>query len=376
MVVHGPERTKITLVCSINSRSSFFIIIDSLSTKKAMAILNHCLSVTSTATPISPDSATPPVPDPRQTKILLPKKKPMKWSTGVAPGEYGGPPTTTKLRKYWGGEDDPLTSDDFIWNREFMDRMKKLIQDPDSSTQATTVQEKPSGFLSLNRVMTLDSLEVDFSKELTAAPAPAQPKIEPVEAPAQSASSTRIKWKLAPTRREQDKWDRATKAATGGSEVMFRELRHSREDPKVLAEQYRKQYFKLKKRLQFLTLGLGGVGLVSAYVSYSPEIAASYGVGLLGSVAYMRMLGSSVDSMADGARGLLKGAIGQPRLLVPVVLVMIFNRWNGLVVPQYGFMQLELIPMLVGFFTYKIATFIQAIEEALPVAEKTDTSSS
>lgn len=47
-----------------------------------------------------------------------------------------------------------------------------------------------------------------------------------------------------------------------------------------------------------------------------------------------------------------------------------------LVVPQYGFMQLELIPMLVGFFTYKIATFIQAIEEALPVAEKTDTSSS
>lgn len=25
------------------------------------------------------------------------------------------------------------------------------------------------------------------------------------------------KWKLAPTRREQEKWDKATKAATGGS---------------------------------------------------------------------------------------------------------------------------------------------------------------
>lgn len=32
----------------------------------------------------------------------------------------------------------------------------------------------------------------------------------------------------------------------------------------------------------------------------------SYGVGLLGSFAYMRMLGNSVDSMADGARGLVK----------------------------------------------------------------------
>ena len=105
-----------------------------------MAILNSYLSVTSTATPISPDSATPPVPDPRQTKILLPKKRPVKWSTGVAPGDYGGPPTTTKLRKYWGGEDDPLTSDDFIWNREFMDRMKKLIQEPNSSAQIHSCQ--------------------------------------------------------------------------------------------------------------------------------------------------------------------------------------------------------------------------------------------
>lgn len=33
-------------------------------------------------------------------------------------------------------------------------------------------------------------------------------------------------------------------------------------------------------------------------------------------------------------------------------------------------MHLELIPMLVGFFTYKIATFILAIEEALAVVEK------
>lgn len=106
-----------------------------------MAIVNYYLSVTSTATPISPDSsASQPVPDPRLTKVLLPKKKPQKWSTGMAPGDYGGPPTTTKLRKYWGGEVDPLESDDFMWNKEFMDRMKKLIQDPDTSTQVAPVK--------------------------------------------------------------------------------------------------------------------------------------------------------------------------------------------------------------------------------------------
>ncbi|KAL0399725.1 UNVERIFIED_CONTAM: protein conserved only in the green lineage, chloroplastic [Sesamum radiatum] len=287
-----------------------------------MAVLNCCLSVTSTAAPASQDSpnisAAPSQPAGSRppTKIILPNKKPMKWSTGVAPGDYGGPPTTTKLRKYWGGEEDPLVSDDYLWNKDFMGRMKKLIQDPEegagdssSDPRFASAKEEPSGFLSLNRVMSLDNLEVDLSKQLTTA---------------------------------------------SGS---------------VVEDQVEEQ---LKNKLQVLTLGIGGVGVLSAYFSYSPEIAASYSAGLLGSLAYMRMLGNSVDSMADGARGLVKGAIGQPRLLVPVVLVMLYNRWNGILVPDYGFMHLDLIPMLVGFFTYKIATFMQAIEDAVnAVGEKT-----
>ncbi|GKD72140.1 hypothetical protein Tco_1330422 [Tanacetum coccineum] len=89
----------------------------------------HYLSpITCTSTPINDQSTTqqPILP----TKIILPNKKPQKWSTGVAPGDYGGPPTTTKLRKYWGGEkEDPLTSDDLIWNRDFMPHMKRIIGD-------------------------------------------------------------------------------------------------------------------------------------------------------------------------------------------------------------------------------------------------------
>lgn len=103
-----------------------------------MAVVNCYISLT-----ISQDSSTNPSsttaqsasPIPRQTKILLPKKKPLKWSTGVGPGEWGGPPTTSKLRKYWGGQDeDPLTADDFIWNKDFMGSMKRLIDDADSSS--------------------------------------------------------------------------------------------------------------------------------------------------------------------------------------------------------------------------------------------------
>ncbi|XP_057720763.1 protein CONSERVED ONLY IN THE GREEN LINEAGE 160, chloroplastic [Arachis stenosperma] len=335
-----------------------------------MAILSY-LTVTAAATPMSPESpgSAPSPEQPKQTKVILPKKKPMKWSTGVAPGDYGGPPTTTKLRKYWGGEEkDPLASDEFMWNKDFVGRFKRLIQDPQPAP-LTPPKEEPSGFLSLNRVMSLDSLEVDLSKELST---PVNRNLnQQIEEETDVTKSKRVIWKLAPTRREQEKWDRATKAATGGSDVMFREIRRPREDPEVLAAKSQEQYNKLKTKLQFLTLGIGGVGLVSAYVSYSPEIAASFGAGLLGSLAYIRMLGSSVDSLkTDGSKALIKGAIGQPRLLVPVILVMVYNRWNSILVPEFGSMHLELIPMLVGFFTYKIATFVQAIEDALTVAVK------
>jgi hypothetical protein len=34
--------------------------------------------------------------------------------------------------------------------------------------------------------------------------------------------------------------------------------------------------FQLKQQLQLLTLGIGGIGVVSAYSSYTPEIAARY----------------------------------------------------------------------------------------------------
>ncbi|KAE8709960.1 hypothetical protein F3Y22_tig00110328pilonHSYRG00981 [Hibiscus syriacus] len=38
-----------------------------------------------------------------------------------------------------------------------------------------------------------------------------------------------------------------------------------------------------------------------------------------------------------------------------------------ILVPESGYMRLELISMLVGFFTYKIATFFQAIDDAVTV---------
>ncbi|KAK3404835.1 hypothetical protein EUGRSUZ_K01127 [Eucalyptus grandis] len=296
-----------------------------------MSIVNY-FSVTCTAAPIPGDHPAPP------------KKDPLKSVGSIS---YGGASTGagSGLRRYWGGEEeDPLTSDGFIWNKDFVGRFKRMILDPrPASLESSPAKEVSAGFLSLNRVMNLDSLEADLSKDLGLISKMELDQL--VRPPSKRSGSDLPKWRLAPTHREQEK--------------------HPQGDPKVLAAQSKEEYSKLKRKLQILTLSIGGIGLVSAYVSYTLKTAASFGVGLLGSLIYVRMLGKSVDSMADGAKGLINRSIGQPRLLVPVALVMIFNRWNEILVPDFGYMHLELIPMLVGFFTYKIATFIQAIEVAI-----------
>ena len=48
------------------------------------------------------------------------------------------------------------------------------------------------------------------------------------------------------------------------------------------------------------------------------------------------------------------GTLGQPRLLIPVILALTYNRWNQLYADDYG-VTLQLIPELLGFFTYKLA---------------------
>jgi hypothetical protein len=53
----------------------------------------------------------------------------------------------------------------------------------------------------------------------------------------------------------------------------------------------------------------------------------------------------------------VEGTIGGQRLLVPAILVAGWNRWNALAAPVTG-VELQIAPILAGFFTYKARTGI------------------
>lgn len=63
-------------------------------------------------------------------------------------------------------------------------------------------------------------------------------------------------------------------------------------------------------------------GFLPACPSLPRDVAASYGVGALGGLIYLRLLNRSVDSVGGG----VGGALGQPRLLIPVILALGYNR--------------------------------------------------
>lgn len=65
-----------------------------------------------------------------------------------------------------------------------------------------------------------------------------------------------------------------------------------------------------------------------------------------------RLRHRSVDALGGGGQG--AAAAANPRLLIPVILVLGANRWNELKGDEFG-VHLAILPELLGFFTYKAA---------------------
>lgn len=72
---------------------------------------------------------------------------------------------------------------------------------------------------------------------------------------------------------------------------------------------------------------------------------------------YVTPINNRVDGLTKDAPS--AGSLaGQPRLLIPIILALSYNRWNTLASEEIG-ITLQLLPILVGFFTYKGAVVVK-----------------
>lgn len=117
------------------------------------------------------------------------------------------------------------------------------------------------------------------------------------------------------------------------------------------------EYYGLQKELFVTTLTMTGVVFVSVWIFYSLNLAINYAIGASVGVVYLRMLAKDVEAL-----GRKKQTLSKTRMALFVGLIIVATQWN----------QLKLIPIFLGFLTYKASLIVYVLRTTfLPSSEET-----
>lgn len=110
------------------------------------------------------------------------------------------------------------------------------------------------------------------------------------------------------------------------------------------------EYYQLQQNLLLTTVGLTGFIFLSVWVAYSLHIALNYLIGACVGVVYLRMLAKGVAKL-----GRERGRLGSGRLAIFI----------GLMIFATQYQQLEIVPVFLGFLTYKAALIVYTLWTAV-----------
>lgn len=110
------------------------------------------------------------------------------------------------------------------------------------------------------------------------------------------------------------------------------------------------EFYQLQQDLLKLTLFMTGIIFISVWIFYSLNIALNYLIGACTGVVYLRMLARSVAQL-----GRERSKVGNTRLALLIGLILVASRWN----------QLQILPIFLGFLTYKAAVIFYMLRTAI-----------
>lgn len=120
-------------------------------------------------------------------------------------------------------------------------------------------------------------------------------------------------------------------------------------DKKESGESSMREFYQLYQELLVITLVITGIIFISVLVFYSLNIALNYLLGACTGVVYLRMLAKDVERL-----GTEKQQLSKTRLALLVLLILLASRWN----------QLEIMPIFLGFLTYKATLLLYVVRVA------------
>ena len=112
-------------------------------------------------------------------------------------------------------------------------------------------------------------------------------------------------------------------------------------------------FYRLQKQLLGATLVFSAIIFVATWLTYSLHIALNYLLGACTGVVYLRMLSKNVERIGRSS------GVSSSRLALVAILILVSSQWN----------QLEIMPVFLGFLTYKAALIGYTIWTVFPQGE-------
>lgn len=106
-------------------------------------------------------------------------------------------------------------------------------------------------------------------------------------------------------------------------------------------------YYQLKQQLVVTTLGLSVFVFLGSLVLFSLNIALNYVVGASVGLMYFRLLAREVERL-----GIQSQRIGFSRIALFIGLIIFATQWQ----------KLHIVPIFLGFVTYKIAILFYTVQ--------------
>jgi ATP synthase protein I len=106
------------------------------------------------------------------------------------------------------------------------------------------------------------------------------------------------------------------------------------------------EYIQLKRELYVITISITTVAFVAVAFAYELRIALSYLLGAIAGVVYLRLLAKDVDKIGSESTKLSPN-----RLALFVGLMLVAAKWH----------ELQILPVFLGFLTYKAALMVYLI---------------
>ncbi|PSB24614.1 ATP synthase subunit I [Stenomitos frigidus] len=106
------------------------------------------------------------------------------------------------------------------------------------------------------------------------------------------------------------------------------------------------EYYQLQKELLVTTLVLTGIIFITVWAFYPVNIALNYLLGACTGVVYLKVLARNVEQL-----GKEKSQVGKSQLAIFIGLIIVATQWN----------QLEVLPIFLGFLTYKATLIVYTL---------------